>query len=634
MEEYLAILKKYWGYDSFRQLQPEIIQSIGNGQDTLGLMPTGGGKSLTFQVPALSKEGVCLVVTPLIALMKDQVANLRKRGISAACIYSGLSFDDMNVAFDNCIVGACKFLYLAPERLSTDLFLEKICNMRVSMLVVDEAHCISQWGYDFRPSYLKIAEIRKYLSNVPVLALTATATPIVVKDIMDKLKFAKPNVFQKSFARENITYIVRSCEDKEQQMLFILNKIPGSSIVYVRNRRKTREYAEMLCGNGISAAYFHAGLDIKDKDKIQQNWAENKIRVIVCTNAFGMGIDKPDVRSVIHLNAPDSIEAYFQEAGRAGRDGKRAFAVFLWSKTDATKLRRNINDSFPPKKEIFKNYESICNYKSIGMGSGLGFTTEFDIGDFCQKFHRSITEVHYSLKLLSTANILNYQEDLELSSRLMFTIDRDKLFFYEEQYPELDIVIKTILRSYTGLFTEYATIDEDLIAKHCNIDRQTLYNRLLFMTRLKIVSYNPRKKCTMLTWSRERLCDNDFRLPANVYDDRLKEARERSEAVIHYCSTDKVCRSQQLLAYFGEMDSKPCGHCDVCLNKQKKTGLEIGQFSEIEQTIKSKLIDGPHTIEEICVGSENENKKTMEVLRWMCDFGHVVFAPNGTYRLN
>ena len=446
MDKYLQTLKQYWGYDAFRPLQPEIIQSIGDGRDTLGLMPTGGGKSITFQVPALTIDGVCIVVTPLIALMKDQVMGLRRRGISAAAVYTGMSFDQMNVAMDNCIYGACKFLYLSPERLATDFFKEKLCYMKVGLLVVDEAHCISQWGYDFRLSYLNIAEIREHIPNVPVLALTATATPDVANDIMTRLRFRQPNLFTKSFARPNIAYIVRKTGDKEQQMIHILNSVGGSGIVYVRNRKRTREFAEFLVANNINADYFHAGLSAEEKDRRQQSWTEGRTRVIVCTNAFGMGIDKSDVRIVIHMDAPDSLEAYFQEAGRAGRDGKKSYAVFLWNDDDPPKLRRNVTNSFPPIDEIKKIYNSFCNCNEIGVGYGEGFSTTFDIGKFCTIFHYSLTAVHYAFDLLDNAGYLDYEKEKDLPSRLMFLIGRDRLYAIERSYPQLDATIKATLR--------------------------------------------------------------------------------------------------------------------------------------------------------------------------------------------
>ena len=632
MKKYLEILRRYWGYDEFRPLQPEIIMSIGSGRDTLGLMPTGGGKSLTFQVPALAKEGVCVVVTPLIALMKDQVQNLRRRGILAAALYSGLTHDEIMVILDNCALGACRFLYVSPERLTSQFFQTRVSQMDVSMIVVDEAHCISQWGYDFRPSYLNIAELRDLLPDVPVLALTATATPKVVDDIMNRLRFAKPNLFKKSFARKNIAYMVRRCDNKEAQMLNIMGKVPGSAIVYVRNRKRTREYAEFLQRSGISAAYFHAGLSTKDKDAIQAAWTENKIRIIVCTNAFGMGIDKPDVRLVIHMDAPDSLEAYFQEAGRAGRDGKKAFAVFLWSDNDKSKLRRTVTNAFPPKEEILSVYNKLAYMYSIGVNSGEGTTVEFNMGEFCKAYKKSMLTTHYALNILTNAGYINYQEEAEFASRLIFLMQRHELYNVQMAHPELDIVIKCLLRSYTGLFMEYAVIDENLIAKRCNITRQELYERLKELTRMRVLLYNPQKRCSYLTWTVDREEERFFHLSPEVYDDRKQEAQERSESVIEYCERDDMCRSQLLLRYFGEKNSASCGHCDVCLNKKRRSGLDSASFETIERDIRQLLDDGPQTLEalyNLSYGSAEIDR----VLRWLSDYGVVYVTPQGEYTM-
>lgn len=632
MEQYLEILRRYWGYNEFRPLQPEIIMSIGQGHDTLGLMPTGGGKSLTFQVPALAKKGTCLVITPLIALMKDQVQNLRKRGILAAALYSGMTHDEINVALDNCILGECKFLYVSPERLSSEQFLVKLSQMEVSILVVDEAHCISQWGYDFRPSYMKIADIRTELPDVPVLALTATATPKVVDDIMSRLKFAKPNVFKKSFARKNIAYMVRKCENKETQMITILGKVSGSALVYVRNRKRTREYAEFLLRNGISAAYFHAGLSTREKDAIQAAWTENKIRVIVCTNAFGMGIDKPDVRLVIHMDAPDSLEAYFQEAGRAGRDEKPAYAVFLWSEADKAKLRKTIANSYPPKEEILSVYNKLAYMYSIGVNSGAGTMVEFNMGEFCSAYKKSMLTTHYALNILANAGYIDYQEEAEFSSRLIFIMQRHELYNVQMAYPELDVIIKVILRSYTGLFMEYAVIDENIIAQRCNITRQEVYERLKELARMRVLLYNPQKRCSYIVWTVDREDDRYFHIPREVYDDRKSDAEDRVNSVIEYCERDDKCRSRLLLRYFGEKSSSSCGHCDVCLNKKRRSGLDTVTFETIEKELRALLSDGPQSYEAICAMPYSSAEIDM-VLRWLTDYGFVYMSPQGEYML-
>lgn len=605
--------------------------SIGQGRDTLGLMPTGGGKSLTFQVPALAKEGTCIVITPLIALMKDQVQNLRKRGILAAALYSGMTRDEMNVALDNCILGACKFLYISPERLTSELFVKKLPQMEVSILVVDEAHCISQWGYDFRPSYMNIAEVRTSLPGVPVLALTATATPKVVDDIMNRLNFSKPNVFKKSFARKNVAYMVRKCENKEVQMLTILGKVPGSALVYVRNRKRTREYAEILQQNGVSAAFFHAGLSGKDKDAIQTAWMENKIRVIVCTNAFGMGIDKPDVRLVIHMDAPDSLEAYFQEAGRAGRDEKPSYAVFLWSNADKAKLRQAVTTSYPPKEEILSVYNKLAYRYEIGVETGAGTMVDFNIGDFCRANHKSILQTYHSLNILTNAGYINYQDEAEFSSRLIFIMQRHELYNVELAYPELDIVIKCLLRSYTGLFTEYAVIDEELIAKRCNLTRQEVYNRLVYLAKMRVLLYNPQKKCSCVTWTIDRVDDRFFCLPPTVYEDRKRDALERIESVIEYCERDDKCRSLLLLKYFGEKKAVSCGHCDVCLSKKRRSGLDGDTFEAIETEIMALLDEGACSPDAIYALSYSASHID-QVLRWMSDYGQIYLTPRGEYQ--
>lgn len=492
MQQFLTILKQYWGYDQFRPLQSDIIQSISSGNDTLGLMPTGGGKSLTFQVPAMALDGVCVVVTPLIALMKDQVENLKTRNISAAAIYSGMSNDEILTTLDNCIYGAYKFLYVSPERLSTAVFIEKIKLTKVCILAVDESHCISQWGYDFRPSYLRIADIREILPSVPVLALTATATPQVVDDIQEKLNFRKKNVFQKSFSRSNLAYVVRTTENKDEQLLKILNNVQGTSVVYVRNRKRTKEIADFLQQNGISSEHFHAGLKNETKDERQSRWKTGETRVIVSTNAFGMGIDKAEVRSVIHIDLPDSLEAYFQEAGRAGRDEKKAYAVVLYNNGDAVKMRKRVSDSFPGKEMVIRVYDALCNYLGVGIGSGLDCVFAFDIADFCSKFKLPILITYNCLKILQQAGYIELTDEQDNTSRLLFTLQKDDLYKLR-QNTEQDQLTHVLLRSYTGLFTEPAYINEDLIAKRLGWKRDMVYNQLTGLAKEKIIQYIHRK---------------------------------------------------------------------------------------------------------------------------------------------
>ena len=517
MNKYQEILKQYWGYDSFRDLQEEIITSIGEGKDTLGLMPTGGGKSITFQVPALAQEGICIVITPLIALMKDQVQNLRKREIKALAIYSGMTRQEILTALENCIFGNYKFLYISPERLDTEIFRTKLRSMKVSMITVDESHCISQWGYDFRPAYLKIAEIRELLPEVPVLALTATATPEVVTDIQARLKFREGNVFRMSFERKNLAYIVRKTDNKTKELLYILQRISGSAIIYVRNRRRTKEITELLMNEGITADFYHAGLDNAVKDLRQKRWQSGEVRVMVATNAFGMGIDKPDVRIVLHLDLPDSPEAYFQEAGRAGRDGEKAYAVILYSKSDKTTLHKRVVDTFPDKEYILNVYEHLQYYYQMAMGDGFQCIREFNLEEFCRKFKYFPVPVDSALKILTQAGYLEYTDEQDNSSRILFTIRRDELYKLREMGKEAEALIQSILRSYTGVFTDYAYISEESLAVRTGLTRQQIYNILVTLTKRRIVDYIPRKKTPYIIYTRERLELRFLHIPPSVH---------------------------------------------------------------------------------------------------------------------
>ncbi len=559
------LLKHYWGYDSFRGIQKDIIRSIARGDDTLGLMPTGGGKSVTFQIPALMREGICLVITPLIALMKDQVENLKRRGIKALAIYAGMDRQRIITTLENCIFGNYKFLYISPERLGTDIFREKLKRIKVGMIAVDESHCISQWGYDFRPAYLKIAEIRNLLPGVPILALTATATPEVVKDIQQKLLFRKENVFSMSFERQNLAYVVRHTSDKQHELLRILRRVDGSAIVYVRNRRRTKEIAELLTGEGITADFYHAGLDDAAKDLRQHRWKTGESRVMVATNAFGMGIDKPDVRIVMHIDLPDSIEAYFQEAGRAGRDGKKAYAVILYSGSDKAVLARRIHDTFPEKDYIKNVYEHLQYYYEMAMGDGLGCVREFDIEDFCRKFRHFPVPVDSALKILTQAGYLEYTDEQDNASRLMFTLQRDELYRLRDMGEEADRLIHVTLRSYTGLFTDYAFIDEDALAIRAGLTRRRVYELLTFLSKAHIVRYIPRKKTPYIIYTRERQETSDIIIPRQAYEDRKERYEKRIAAMMEYAGNSTACRSRMLLSYFGEHNVHDCGHCDTCL---------------------------------------------------------------------
>ena len=595
MTDYREILKQYWGYDSFRGIQEAIITSIGDGRDTLGLMPTGGGKSITFQVPALAQPGLCLVITPLIALMKDQVRNLRDRGIKAVAIYSGMTREEILIALENCIFGDYKFLYISPERLDTEIFRIKLRSMKVSMITVDESHCISQWGYDFRPSYLKIAEVRKLLPGIPVLALTATATPEVVKDIQARLAFREENVFRMSFERKNLAYIVRRTENKAEELLHILNRVAGSAIVYTRNRKKTKEVAQWLNQQEITATFYHAGLSNETKDARQKSWLSGEHRVMVATNAFGMGIDKPDVRLVVHIDFPDSPEAYFQEAGRAGRDGEKAHAVLLYAKSDPTILRKRISDTFPEKDYIRKVYEDINFYYQMAMGDGLGCTYAFNIDEFCHNFKHFPIQVDSALKILTRAGYLEYTDEQDNASRLIFTLRRDELYRIQENNPDTEKLLRIILRSYTGVFTDYAYINEDSLASRTGLTRQQVYETLVFLTRRRILHYIPGKKTPYIIYTRERQETDRIYLSDEVYEDRKKSYIQRIEAMLSYAETDDKCRSRMLLRYFGEKNEHNCGHCDVCLQKHD-SGVKQNEFDEIVRKIEELLQDNSMSV--------------------------------------
>lgn len=629
--DYKEILKQYWGYDSFRGIQEDIIRSIGEGRDTLGLMPTGGGKSVTFQVPALAREGMCLVITPLIALMKDQVQNLKRLGIKALAVYSGMNRQDIITTLENAIFGNYKFLYISPERLDTEIFRIKLAKMKISLITVDESHCISQWGYDFRPAYLKIAEVRRLLPGVPVLALTATATPEVVKDIQQRLEFREENVFRMSFERTNLAYVVRQTENKAVELLHILQRMEGSAILYVRNRRRTKEVAEWLQQQGITADFYHAGLDDAVKDIRQQRWQKGESRVMVATNAFGMGIDKPDVRLVIHLDLPDSIEAYFQEAGRAGRDGRKAYAIILYAKSDGTTLRKRISDNYPGKDYIRDVYEHLQYYYEMAMGDGRGCVREFDIEDFCRKFKYFPVPVDSALKILTQAGYLEYTDEQDNASRLLFSIGREELYRLHEPGEEMERLIQTALRSYTGLFTDYAFISEETLAVRTGLTHRQVYEMLKELSRRRIVSYIPRKKTPYIIYTRERVESDRLNIPPAVYEERKARCEQRIKAMLEYVTNDTSCRSRMLLHYFGEQNEHDCGQCDTCLRLRHKTTTDR-TAADLSERILHCLDGHPLTPAALADRLLVEKDLLTETLRRMMD-DKQIFARHGMLQI-
>ncbi len=589
-DRYTRILRQYWGHSAFRGIQRDIIESIGSGHDTLGLMPTGGGKSITFQVPALAAEGVCIVITPLIALMKDQVYNLRRRGILAAAIYSGMTRHEILRTLENCILGSTKVLYVSPERIASELFKTKLRHMKVSFITVDEAHCISQWGYDFRPSYLHIADIRQIKPEAPLLALTATATRQVADDIQEKLKFKDGNMFRMSFERKNLAYIVRHATDKRGEMLHILRSVRGSAIVYVRSRKRASEISGWLEENGVEATFYHAGLEHSVKDERQKLWHDDVKRVMVATNAFGMGIDKPDVRVVIHFDCPSSLEAYFQEAGRAGRDGMKSYAVMLYNGSDDTKLQKRIADEFPEKEYIRSVYDHLAGFFQIAVNNGCGHTFMFDIRKFCRTYKLFPVQTDAALKILERAGYIEYNTDPNSDPRIVFLISRDHLYMLNELSPLEDRLITTLLRNYGSLFIDYTYIDEDMIAAQAGLTSQQIYLLLKGLTQKRILHFVPRSKTPFITYTRDRVDGENLIITRDVYEDRKEQFAKRINTVIGYATNDNVCRSRQLLRYFDEPRSTDCGQCDVCLAHKRMPDTER-QLRDARDMITALLDD-------------------------------------------
>jgi ATP-dependent DNA helicase RecQ len=618
MDRIHEILKQYWGYSEFRPLQEEIIRSVIDRKDTLGLMPTGGGKSITFQVYSLSVDGICLVVTPLIALIKDQVENLRSKGIKVLAIYSGMSGREIDIALNNAIYGDYKFLYVSPERLGSEKFREYLIRMKLNLITVDEAHCISQWGYDFRPSYLSISDLRKFFPETPILALTATATQKVVEDIQGKLLFRENNVLQKSFRRDNLIYMVRDKEDKIGYLNETIQKAKGTGIVYVRSRKKSREIAQILQQQNIAADYYHAGLAPDLRSAKQDKWMSGEIRVIVATNAFGMGIDKPDVRFVIHLDLPDSLEAYFQEAGRGGRDGKKSVAVLLYNNSDKRRLHKMVTDSFPAIDVVRSVYDSVSNYLMVATGSGKGGVFSFRIDDFSKKFGFQISAVYHSLKLLERQGYVSYIENIDNYSRILFTVRRDDLYKIQLNNPGLDLFIKLILRSYTGVFTDFVNIDEALLARRSNMDSNIVHEQLKLLAQIKIIDYIPQRKTPVIVFETERLDTKRVRLSADNYQHRKVKYQLQVDSVIDYALNIKKCRSVKLLEYFGQYGSELCGQCDVCKGDHE-SGIVLADFDRISGKIFNILHSGNYSIDQVINRIDESEPIVIKVARWLLD---------------
>lgn len=616
------VLKEYWGYDSFRPFQEEIINSALDNRDTLALLPTGGGKSICFQVPALIKDGICIVISPLIALMKDQVENLNRRGIKSIAIFSGMAYDEIDIAFDNAVYGDYKFLYMSPERLKTELAKVRLAKLNVNYLVVDEAHCISQWGYDFRPSYLDIPEILDYTGNVPIIALTATATSTVVKDIMSKLKFREENVIKSGFLRENLIYIVRRSEDKLGQILKIAQGLKGSGIVYVRERKRAEEIASFLNAQGIDADSYHAGFSSELRSKKQDEWKKGVIQVIVATNAFGMGIDKPDVRFVCHSDLPESPEAYFQEAGRAGRDGQRAYALLIWNNNDKKRLEQIMRVSFPEVKYLEEVYQKVFVYYQIAYGAGKGTVKKFDLADFCKKMKLHMVSAYHAIKYIELEGYWEVTDELDNPSKIKFIVNRDELYVIQLKNSALDTFIKAILRLYTGLFSSYTSIDEDYIARATRNSKAAVISSLELLSQMKIISYLPNFRSPLIFFSEERLDKKNFLISPVKYLERKVAAENRVKAMLDYVENGDLCRSSALLKYFGEDNPIDCGLCDVCASK-KRSASPRKYDKNLENKIVSFLKESDKTYNEILIFTGDESGELIEILRELIDNGRI-----------
>jgi ATP-dependent DNA helicase RecQ len=617
------ILKKYWGYDTFRSLQEEIINSVLEGKDTLALLPTGGGKSICFQVPAMCREGLCLVVTPLVALMTDQVENLKNRGIVAVEMHSGMHPREIEMAFEKCADGRAKFLYLSPERLETRKFREMLRGINVTLIAVDEAHCISQWGYDFRPPYLRIAEVRTIFPQIPVLALTATAVPRVVDDIQLKLEFQRKNVFSKSFVRKNLAYVVSKEDDKIKKLLRVCNGVKGCGIIYVRNRRLTKEIADILTYNGISASFYHAGLEPAVRLQRQHDWMQNRTRIIVATNAFGMGIDKPDVRLVIHLDLPDTLEAYYQEAGRVGRDGEKSYAVMLFNDHDIVNSRHHLELAWPDPETVKMVYQALGNFLQLPVGSGKDVSFDFDIEKFNGTYKMKPITVFSALKILERDGYISLNDAWDDPSRILFTCDKEDLYRYQLENPEADKILRIILRSYSGVFTDFTRISENEIARRSGIDSPRVTELITRMQKLGLLEYLPHKSSPQLVFNTERLNPTDIALSKTFYSQRKKEAFAMLESIIRYATSQTQCRSRMLVSYFGEKKPEDCEVCDICLKRRRKE-INEKKSVEIEQGIYEILAKGSHSISGM-INSLNQYKENdvLAILRWLIEEGRI-----------
>lgn len=622
------ILAKYWGYDSFRYLQEDIINSILEGNDTLGLMPTGGGKSITFQVPTMAMEGMTLVVTPIISLMKDQVDNLLKRKIKAVYLHSGLSISERKKAMEKCLYGKYKFLYVSPERLQSQSFISQLRDFNISLIVVDEAHCISQWGYDFRPSFLKIANLREALPDVPILALTATATPQVLNDIVEKLKFKKHNIFSMSFARKNLSYVVRQNEDKMSQLIHILNNVHGSGIVYVRSRNKTKLIATELCRQGIKADYYHAGLSIEDKEDKQNKWQAGETRIIVATNAFGMGIDKPDVRIVAHYDCPNSLEEYYQEAGRAGRDGNKAYTVLIVSHNDNATLKKRISEQFPPRDFIKHIYELVGVFLDVAIGEGYNQTYDFNFNLFCKQYKLPILATHNALRILTQAGYIEFIEEIETQSRVYILADKNELYNLKSNSPNLDIVLQAILRQYTGLFADYVNINEEYLSRKFNIPQEDIYDALLTLTRMHIIHYIPRKRTPYIVFTTSREESKYLLIPKTIYEQHKERIEYRIGFMSKYAYNTTECREKILLSYFGDNSVSNCGKCDICIENRKS---QTYSQQDIIDGILYMTGNKPRTIADFINTLSFPKNNIIETVRLLTDEGFLSIDDNGLY---